>query len=234
MGQLYTVFNNNTSLDYDLIAHFPRIEYSKEKYNEKDNLYRDSKYHIDCNSRTEIIISQEFEFVEYDLEEWQQRFREIKRWLNDIEDNELKFSDDLNFFYLVNKVEIDSPSREAYKNGKFNVTFYCDSYMYLESGKIEILLHETLMNEESQTYPLYRVVGEGLCTLKVNNKTVSINVTGNVIIDTKYRKCYRNDGTNQNTHLSGHYSDLKLLKGNNTFSVTSGFAVYITPNWRCL
>ena len=106
--------------------------------------------------------------------------------------------------------------------------------MYLESGKIEILLHETLMNEESQTYPLYRVVGEGLCTLKVNNKTVSINVTGNVIIDTKYRKCYRNDGTNQNARLSGHYSDLKLLKGNNTFSVTSGFTVYITPNWRCL
>ena len=234
MGQLFTVFNNSNSLDYGLIVHIPEISPSMERYKSNDNNYRNAVAYIDCNSRTEIIIKQEMEFIEYDLDKWQDRFREIKKWLFKIKDNELKFSDDLNFFYLVNKVEIDTPSREAYRNGKFTVTFYCDSYIYLEGGKNKIELPSVLNNEYEECYPAYRVEGEGLCTLTINGNTIKVNVGGNINIDVKNRKCYKDNGTKVNTSMSGKYTDMKLVEGNNTFTYTSGFKVYITPNWRCL
>lgn len=234
MGQLFTVFNNKSSLDFDLIAHIPEITPSMERYNNNENNYRDSIAYIDCNSRTEIIIAQEFEFIEYDLDKWQDRFREIKKWLLKIKNNELQFSDDINYFYLVNKVEIDTPSREGIRNCKFKVTFHCDSYVYLYIGKNRIELPNVLNNEYEIAYPSYRIEGEGLCTININGNTIKINVGGNVNIDTKNRKCYKDDGSNVNTSMSGKYTDMRLIEGDNTFIYTSGFKVYITPNWRCL
>lgn len=234
MGQLFTVFNNKSSLDLDLIAHIPEIAPSQRRYGSIDNNFRDAVFYRDYKSRTEIIIKQQFEFIEYDFENWQSRFRIIKKWLNKITDNKLKFSDDLGFFYLANKVEIDTPSREAYRNGKFTVTFYCDSYMYLEEGTSTIELPSELFNDYEECCPVYRIEGEGICDFIINDITFKVNVSDHVNIDIKNGQCYKDSLTPKNTTLSGHYKDMKLKEGNNTFSITNGFKGYITPYWRCL
>lgn len=233
MGRLNTIFNNCSSLNFDLIVSTPEIQFSNEKYKENDNLYRDSVDYIKCNSKTEIIIKQEMEFIEIDFDKWQDTFRNIRKWLLNIVDNKLKFSDDLSFFYLVKKVELDTPTREAIRNGKFNVTFYCDSYQYLEDGKARINLPSTLNNGYEECYPDIRIEGEGICTFYINSNKFIVNVSENINIDSKNRKSFRDDGTNVNTTLSGHYSKMKLKKGVNTFSISSGFNAYIIPNWRC-
>ena len=54
-----------------------------------------------------------------------------------------------------------------------------------------------------------------------------------LIIDTDKGLCYRK-GIVNNVALESKYEDMYLLEGENTFSWTSGFKIYILPNWRCL
>ena len=82
--------------------------------------------------------------------------------------------------------------------------------------------------------PIYKITGNGPCTLTVNGKTMTATVTDNISIDTERMITYDSSGNLKNTSVSGNYEDLYLQPGENTVTVSSGFTCTVIPNWRCL
>ena len=73
-----------------------------------------------------------------------------------------------------------------------------------------------------------------MCTLEVNGKSMTANVGQNLTIDTDRMVAYREDGTLQNTAVTGDYEDLYIPQGDVQILVSAGFDLQVTPNWRCL
>lgn len=232
MYKYFCYFNGHRCTDFDISVvtrpniPSPQMQYEEIEIEGRGKLYRER--YLD-----DITIEVEFNFIS-EKGKWNDSFRKAKAWINNIEDNKLKFSDDLGYFYKVNKAEITSSERVLRRIGRFTVTFTCEPYMYLEDGTRVIELPTLLYNFYEKTQPIYIVEGEGFFSMQINGKAIKANVGQNLTIDTKLGLCYREDGTMQNTALIGSYEDMYLQNGENTFSCTSGFKVSIIPNWRCL
>nr|DAN39047.1 MAG TPA: distal tail protein [Caudoviricetes sp.] len=230
MGKYFILYNNETNLDIDLLIRdrpskpSPEMEYEEVKVPGGKTLYREKGY-------KDIDIPISFNFLSKKSFEWDKDFRRVKKWLLSKVDNRLKFADDFEVYYKVNKVTIDTPERILKKLGRFDVTFTCEPYVYIDNDEIE--LNTVLYNDYLVSKPIYRVVGEGNLTLNINNKVIKANVGQELIIDTDKGLCYREDIVN-NIALEGKYEDLYLQEGYNNFSWTDGFEIYITPNLRCL
>ena len=230
MDKYFTAYNDTTNLDVNLLVTkrpskpSPEMEYEEVKVPGGKTLYREKGY-------KDIPIQVPFNFLSKKSSDWNKDFRVIKQWLLSKVNNKLKFSDDLEVYYKVNKVTIDTPERIMKRLGKFDVTFTCDPYVYIDEGERE--LSTILYNNYLPSRPVYRIVGEGYLTLTINNKIIKANVGQELIIDTDKGLCYR-EGIINNVALEGKYEDMYLLEGENTFSWTNGFKIYILPNWRCL
>lgn len=228
MGKYFILYNDATNLDVNLLIidrppkPAPEKEYEVVKVPGGKALYREKGY-------GDIDITVSFNFMSKDS--WDNDFRRMKRWLLSEGNNKLKFSDDLEVYYKVNKVTIDTPERIMKKIGRFNVTFICEPYAYIDEEERE--LSTLLYNNYLISKPIYRIVGEGYLTLNINNKVIKANVGQELIIDTDKGLCYRH-GIINNVALQGKYKDMYLLEGENTFSWTNGFKIYILPNLRCL
>lgn len=230
MDKYFVLYNDNTNLDVNLLVvdrpskPAPIMEYEEVKVPGGKTLYREKGY-------GDIPIPVPFNFLSKKPSDWDKDFRIIKQWLLSKGNNKLKFSDDLEVYYKVNKVTIDTPERIIRKIGKFNVTFICEPYIYIDEEERE--LSAILYNDYLPSRPIYRIVGEGYLTLTINNKIIKANVGQELIIDTDKGLCYR-QGIVNNVALDGKWQDMYLQEGENTFSWTQGFKVYILPNWRCL
>lgn len=228
MGKYFIIYNEKTNLDVYLSIvtrpskPSPIMEYEEVKVPGGKTLYREKGY-------SDIDIPVSFNFMaKYS---WDKDFRIIKQWLLKKVNNKLRFSDDLEVYYKVNKVIIDTPERIMKKTGKFNATFTCEPYVYIDEQEIE--LNTLIYNHYLPSKPVYRIVGEGYLTLTINNKVIKANVGQELIINTDKGLCYRK-GIVNNVALDGRYEDMYLLEGENTFSWTNGFKIYILPNWGCL
>lgn len=230
MAKYFIVYNDKTNLDVNLLVATrpskpsPEMEYEEVKVPGGKTLYIEKGY-------KDIDIPVSFNFISKKPETWDKEFRNMKNWLLRKVNNKLKFSDDLEVFYKVNKVIIDTPERTIKKLGKFTVIFTCEPYTYIDEMERE--LGTQLYNNYLLSKPIYRIVGEGYLTLNINNKVIKANVGQELIIDTDKGLCYRN-GIVNNVALDGRYKDMYLLEGENTFNWSNGFKVYILPNWRCL
>lgn len=228
MGKYFILYNDANNLEINLLIRdrppkpSPIMEYEEVKVPGGKTLYREKGY-------GDIDITVPFNFISKDS--WDYDFRRIKKWLLSNGNNKLKFSDDLEVYYKVNKVTINTPERVIKKIGRFDVTFTCEPYIYIDDEEME--LNTLLYNDYLVSKPIYRIVGEGYLTLNINNKVIKANVGQELIIDTNKGLCYR-EGIVNNVALEGKYEDMYLLEGENTFSWTKGFEIYITPNLRCL
>ena len=228
MGKYFIIYNDKTNLDVNLLIvskpykPSPVMEYEEIKVPGGKTLYREKGY-----NDIEIPIS--FKFMS--KYSWDKDYRIIKEWLLSKVNSKLKFSDDLEVFYRVNKVTIDTPERSIKKIGKFNAIFTCEPYVYIDENERE--LSPFLCNNYLISKPVYRILGEGYLTLNINNNVIKANIGQELIIDTDKGLCYR-EGIVDNVALEGRYEDMYLLEGENTFSWTEGFVIYITPNLRCL
>lgn len=228
MGKYFILYNDANNLEINLLIRdrppkpSPIMEYEEVKVPGGKTLYREKGY-------GDIYITVPFNFMSKDS--WDYDFRRIKKWLLSKGNNKLKFSDDLEVYYKVNKVTIDTPERVIKKIGRFDVTFTCEPYVYIDED--EFKLDNCVYNDYLVSKPIYRIVGEGYLTLNINNKVVKVNVGQELIINTDKGLCYR-EGIVNNVALEGKYEDMYLLEGENTFSWTKGFEIYITPNLRCL
>lgn len=228
MANYFIYYNEKTNLDINLLVATrpskpsPEMEYEEVKVPGGKTLYREKGY-------KDIPIPISFNFISKNT--WDKDFRIIKKWLLSKVNNKLKFSDDLEVFYKVNKVTIDTPERVMKRIGRFTATFTCEPYVYIDEEERE--LGTQLYNNYLLSKPIYRIVGEGYLTLTINNKVIKANVGQELIIDTDKGLCYR-QGIVNNVALQGKYEDMYLLEGENTFSWEGNFKIYILPNWRCL
>lgn len=230
MHKYFLVYNNINNIDFGLFIDSrpskpsPIMEYEVIKVPGGKTLYREKGY-------DDIEITVNFNFISRKPSLWDKDWRKIKKWLLSKGDSKLKFKDDLEGYYKVNKVEIDTPERILRQHGKFSVTFTCEPYFYLDVEEEE--LNNLVNNQYEVSRPTYRIVGNGELSLKVNNKLIKVNVGQELIIDTDKGLCYR-EGIINNTSLTGNYEDLYLQEGENTFEWTENFRIFITPNWRCV
>ena len=230
MTKYFVVYGNKTNLDFNLHVVTRPVKPSAEMQYEEINIPgREPLYRGLYYKDIEVPIS--FNFVSKPSE-WENVFRRIKRWINSGAEI-LKFSDDLEAYYKVKRVRIDTPERVLKRLGKFTVIFTCSPYVYFCDGMEERELGQYLYNNEMLTKPVYRITGEGLLKLNINGKEVQINVGQEVIVNTELGLCFRN-GVINNVALKGSYADMYLQEGDNTFVWSGNFKIYIIPNWRCL
>lgn len=232
---LSNVYNNLNSEDIGLFIQSRAIKPSSNiNYEDKDVPGRyDGKIYID-KGRDDIDITVKYSFLSKSPDDWDFDFRKIKSWLNDRTDNKLIFSDDLEMYYKVKKININTPERLVKRIGKFEVVFTCSPFIYFKDGLNYQMLKESIYNNYEIAQPIYEITGEGNLTLNVNGNEISIDCTGTIIIDTTLGLCFRKaDSKIINKTMNGFFEDLYLKKGENNFSYTKGFIIKIAPNWRC-
>ena len=216
-----------------LVVQRPDIPAPEKRYSTYEIPDRDGTLYVNDNTIADIEIEVEFNFMG-EPEEWFSLFRTAKGWLMNRSEGKLVFLDDPDYFYKVKRVQIETAERICYEIGRFIARFVCAGCQYLEAGTQEYTPQQAAENPYYLSHPVYKITGEGMCTLTVNGKTMTANVGQNITIDTERKVSYRQDGTVQNTEVTGWYEDLYLMSGTNTISVTSGFDLSVIPNWRSL
>lgn len=179
----------------------------------------------------DIIITIEMGFYS-SPNRWGQRARQIKQWLSG--SGKLKFSDDPDVFYKVKNIELDDVERNLKKIGLFVANFTCSPFCYIESGSWEMSVDEVKYNPYMTCHPIYKITGNGQCALSINGNTMKAEVGQNLVIDTERMLAFREDGSMQNTAVTGDYEAMYLVPGDNEISITSGFGMTVIPQWRCL
>ena len=156
-----------------------------------------------------------------------------KQWLSE-RNAKLIISDDVGFFYKITYVELDDNERTSERIGNFTAIFHTlDGLQYSVDGAMEYDIEDVCWNPYIECHPTYKIAAEGMCTLKINGKTMTANVGQNLTIDTDRMIAYREDGTLNNTKVSGNYEDMYLQPGNNKIEFYGG-NLKVIPNWRCL
>lgn len=211
----------------------PTIPAAQEEVKEVSIPGRDGALAIHKKSYKSTSIQIEFNYIGR-VDQWGERWRAAKKWLS-ATNGELKFSDDPEIFYKICRVEVGENSKKGERIGDFSAVFITkDGLSYLESGKEEIKLEDKIYNPGMFSKPIYRITGEGVCTLMVNGKEFTANISQNLTIDAEKMIAYREDGSLVNASVKGDYEDLYLQAGENILSITDGFECKIIPRWRCL
>lgn len=210
----------------------PDIPSPSRRYTEKTIPGRDGKLRIYEEAVEDIEITIEFNFMG-DPDEWFEMFRAAKKWLLQPGINSLILGDNKDFYYRVKHVNIETTERICHEIGKFSAAFICDGYEYLRAGAFRYAKSEVLQNPYETCRPTYYVQGNGQCTITVNGNSFRVNVNGDATIDSDLMLTYGTDGGIKNASSAGKYTDLYLRPGDNQISVSSGFGLEITPNWRC-
>jgi len=191
---------------------------------------RDGTLHVDNNRYKPIEITVNLNFIRYS-NKIDEVYRKVKKWLRGT--GNLSFSYDENVFYKVYDVILNN-WKNTYRKGDITAVFSCDPFSYTKLGIYEVKNPHELYNDGYIAKPIYRITGEGYCTLQVNDTIVNINVGQNVILNTELQIAYRADRELVNTTVTGDISELYLKEENNKISITEGFDLYVTPNWRYL
>jgi predicted phage tail component-like protein len=216
-----------------MISKRPSIPSPEYVYEEINIPGRDGKIYRENGTVQDITVSISFVFIS-DPQRWQERFREVKKWLLAKKDDRLFLGDDPGFFYKVKHTSIGESERKVIESGEFTADFICEGYQYLEDGVEEYEIKDILYNPYKTCHPTYLITGEGMCTLNVNGNLMRANVGQNIVINTDLMLSYRNNGEIQNTAVTGDYDGMYLKEGDNQVLISNGFDLRVIPNWRCL
>lgn len=228
------VRNGTTNLEAGvMVEERPSIPAAEYKYDTIDIPGRDGELYEKDSAVKDIEIKISFIF-KCTPEKWQYVFRKARQWLSSNKDNRLILSDMPDYFYKVKHTKIENSEREVKQIGQFSATFVCEGYQYLKKGAETYKVDEVLYNPYSVAHPIYKIKGNGKCTLIVNQKEFTAEVGQNVTIDTDLMISYREDGRIMNTSVTGDYQDLYLCEEENTIEISENFNLEVIPNWRCI
>lgn len=215
------------------VAYRPDFPAPEPRYTDTQVPGRDGALTEFDGTYSDIAVDVEMNYIT-NPQNWHAAWREVKRYLLKGGIRELRFSDDISFYYKCKKIVLGTNEREFRHTAAFTATFTLAPYEYLTDGKERYPYQVCAFNRYELCKPIYFITGEGMCTLTVNGNEMTANVGQNLTIDTDLQLAYRTDGTLQNTEVTGNFDELYLLPGENTISVTDGFDLKIQPNWRCL
>jgi predicted phage tail component-like protein len=234
----YTIFNDYTNMEIGIRAiKRPNVPSPEKNIKEEEREGRDEPLTIDEGGYKNITISVPYDFI--DRKNFQETARRVKRWINRINDNHLRMSDDLGVFYKVKYAKTDIDRK--LNVGTFTIDFICSPYVWIEEGQEEIELSNNMIldNDYEVAKPIYVIRGEGNVTLTVNNKPVVINVGQEVTIDTQLKLCFKNNQMINLALRQGSFEDLYLQEGENTINFSAGTggkinSIEVIPNWKTI
>lgn len=209
----------------------PNIPAPKANYEEHEILGIDGKLYESLGTYDDIVITIDFNYMTR-RDDWSNKFRECKKFF--LGKQKLQFSDDINYYYKIKKIDIGTNERTSKKIGKFPVEFTLDPYSYLTSGLKEYDLNQVVYNEYDISKPVYIIEGYGECHLVINGTDVTCIINEKLYIDTDLRLCYLQDRSLQNTSIDADYEDLYLKSGMNEINISENFNLKVIPNWRCI
>lgn len=163
------------------------------------------------------------------------QFRQIKDWLQNIQDNKLVFSDDPNYFYQVSYISLDKNiSRISKAMGKFIATFVCKPFSYSFDGLNTITITQSINFINVGTaiaYPILKLYGSGDITLTINNNNVILTgISSNITLDSVMKEAYNDNAENLNNKMNGDFPTLYV--GENNISWTGNInKIELQPNW---
>ncbi|WP_333678430.1 hypothetical protein [Muricomes intestini] len=224
-----------TSFDYGIhFLSFPVFQYGQEVVNDIEVSNRAGTLTERTGTYSNTVITNELEFDCSCLAEYENKMQEIRRWLK--KTRKVTYTDAEEKYFAVKKIEIDEEARLYGVFGNITVIFTCSPSTFFHDGdsEINILSGDSIYNAFSVAHPIYRISGEGMCTLIVNGKSIKANIGQNLTIDTDLMIAYREDGTLINTSIAGNYEDIYLQEGNNSIAFSAGFTVKLVPKWRVL
>lgn len=231
----YIKLDGKSSMDLGLaITKRPSFPAPKRRYETFDIPGRDGELFIDQEKYDDISTEISFNYIVDHDDMWHEKWRRCKDWLLKGGIRKLELSDDKYFYRKVKLIELSTNERNTRMSGEFSATMVIDPYSYLISGTFMYPYVQVRDNNYGICQPIYYITGEGMCTLSINNKSMTINVGQHIYIDTALQLAYRKDGSLRNTSVSGVYEDLYLVSGKNDIKITSGFELQIQPNWRCI
>lgn len=173
-------------------------------------------------------ITVDLNFMVKDAEKFEDRYRMIKSWLKG--GGELSFSDDVDWFYRVQRVTLSDFERESKRIGRFTAYFRSDPYMYLYHGQEEKDIATASYNPYETCKPIYHVSSLSDWSFTVNGFTFSGH--GQTYIDTEKMIAYTPARQIVNSSTVGDFESLYLHTGQNT--ITTSYTVTVIPRWRCL
>lgn len=194
----------------------------------EDLVVRDGGY-------SDITIPVQVDILNKDI--IKRKYRDIKNWLSNFEDNKLIFSNDSEVFYRVKKIKLDSFKTEFIECGSATINFVCSPYTYFLDGSIEIPLVPILFNDYGkESKPIFHIKAEGIVTLTINNSSVELNVGQEITVDVERELIFKK-GVINNSIKKGSWDSLILKQGKNdlSYSCNGTFnSITLIPNWRCL
>lgn len=221
-----------TSFSHDIrFLDFPQFNYGQEVIESKSIPGRAGTLSVRTGKYTDTTIKNVLEFACETIEDFEEKLETVKKWL--MRSKKISFTDCEDKYFIVKKVELTDIRRKYGFIGNITVVFTCEPFSYLKCGNFENE-NKKLYNPGIFSQPIYILRGEGVCTITVNGKSITANVAQNLTIDTERMISYREDGTLQNTVISGDYEDLYLQEGENIITVSDGFECKVIPRWRCL
>lgn len=231
----YTMYNEDgTSLDRGLLmTDWPKFDTPGEQVRHETIPGRDGSLTVHTGTYPDWTVTIQFEIIGQRIEDLEQIFRDNCRWLKN--SKRISFADAPDHIYRVKKVEIMDIVRDEDVVCDFTCVFTVWPGIYLKGGEQEMNLSSNIVyNYYDFCKPIYKIVGEGVCELMVNDNVMQANVGQNLTIDTELMLAYRSDGTIRNTSISGDYEEMWLKAGENDISITAGFALTIIPRWRIM
>lgn len=192
----------------------------------------------DLGTYKDITITVEFNFI--DRKNINDKIRKIAYWINNVNDNKLFFSDDLEYFYNVLKVNSGDIVRELSIKGSFNLNFICSPFKYLnEENEESGIIIERPMNILSpslscDSQPILTIYGSGDITLTINGTDILLkSIDESIVINSEIQEAYSNTFENLNYKMYGRFPILK--NGENIISwIGNVNKIEIIPNWRYL
>ena len=232
---VFFIFNNKNSMDFGIKLiddiTIPNPQPKSETISipgGEDLVVKDGGY-------SDIIIPVPIDILNKEI--IRRKYREIKNWLSNFEDNTLIFSDDPEVFYRVKQINLYSFKTEFIEIGSATINFICSPYTYFCEGALEYPLRPYLYNDYGQeAKPIFHIKAEGLVTLTINNSSVELNVGQEITVDVERELIYK-EGVINNSIKKGSWDSLVLKPGKNelSYSCDGTFnSITIIPNWRCL
>lgn len=234
-SKYFLIFNNlNSKFDLGLsIVKRPNIPSPSKIKTTKQIPGRDGLVYEEEGGYSDIVIPVEFNFIEKN--NIKERFRQIKLWINEIQDNKLIFNDDPEWFYKVVDVKLNGDFETILRRkGKFRIDFTCRAYLYnLDADEfLNINNNDNLYNYYMESLPLIFIKGNGEVKVSINNRKFTVPIQDYIYIDSELELVYR-DLDNPFNLGTGKYPNLN--KGANLIQFEGNIQEFkMKPRWRCL
>lgn len=235
----YCIFNGNKDKDIGIeTINRPKIPSTTPIYNTSTIEGREGTLN-EIIGFEDIKINVDYNF--YTLDDVNNLWRRVKAWFLNIKDNTLQFSDDIEVFFKVKRVVLPEDAERGKRIGRFTVTFVCEPFSYFLDGleEIDLKIGENYIFNPGDYFskPIFKIYGEGIVDIKVNDKdSVSVNIGQSIIIDTFKKLSYKEEiKEKRNNKLTGKYENLYLDIGANKINISIKGRLdkfILISNWR--